>query len=100
MILSDGPWRMLADSGGFHGQRRLAGSVVTTSHAILKKADSRDHSETSLPTRFVVRSRDAMMLGLCLPVRAASTTGYGCRERAMRLYSHDPSLLPVVLHRT
>jgi hypothetical protein len=73
---------------------------VTTSHAILKKAGSRDYSETSLPTGFDVRSYDAMMLGLCLLVRATLTTGYGCRERAMRLYSHDTSLLPVVLHRT
>lgn len=35
ITLSGGLWRMLTGSGEFHGQRRLSGSVLTTSYAIL-----------------------------------------------------------------
>lgn len=58
---------MLASSGEFRGQRRLAGSVLTTSHAILKKADSRDHPDALSP--LVSLSGLAMVLRWCCAYR-------------------------------
>ncbi|KAH8621397.1 hypothetical protein IG631_23966 [Alternaria alternata] len=65
-----------------------------------REASSCDYPAMSLPTRFAVRSRNAMILAPCLLATASSTTACGCGECAMGPCSHDTPPLLAVLRRT